>query len=80
MIAGLLLTRLLVITSRYPNTEVMLTRTIRTKKSVAHSQPVLMVAMAVSMRVMVANHTPWPVMDTRAGSDTRFIRLIAAVL
>ena len=73
---GLWLMRLLVITSKYPNTEVMLTRSRRMKKRPAHNHPVLMLARDVSIRVIAASHTPCPVMDMRAWSDARFVRLM----
>ena len=78
--AGLRLMMLLVMTSRYPNTEVMLTRRRRMKNRPAHNHPVLMLARDVSIRVMAASHTPCPVMDMRAGSDARLVRLMAWVL
>ena len=66
-------------TSRYPKTEVMLTRRMRMKKRPAHNHPKLMVARDVSIRVMAASHTPCPVMDTRAGSEARLVRLMVWV-
>ena len=68
---GLMLMRLLVMTSRYPNTEVILTRRRSMKKRPAHNHPVLMLA---------TGHTPWPVMDMSAGSDARLVRLMVLVL
>merc|ERR1719318_2075307 len=58
----------------------MLTRKRRMKNSPAHNHPVLMLARDVSMRVMAASHTPCPVMDMRAGSEARLVRLMVLVL
>ena len=77
---GLWLMRLLVMTSRYPSTEVMLRRVMSRKKRPAHSHPVLTVARDVSIRVMAASQTPCPVMEMMAGSEDRLVRLMACVL
>jgi hypothetical protein len=77
---GLRLRRLLVMSSRYPNTDEMLTRRRRVKKRPAHNHPVLMLARDVSISVMAASHNPCPVIDMRAGSDARLVRLMILVL
>ena len=79
-IDGRWLIMLLVITSKYPNTEVMLTRTNRMKKRPPHNHPMEMVANDVSIRVIAASHTPCPVMDMIAGSDVRVVMLIVFIL